>query len=60
MELVLMVVVTAANVSDQAGAEILFRRLRRQKSWFKRLLVVYGNGPYRGDTFIHWGFDTYR
>lgn len=58
--LVLMVVVTAANVSDQAGAKALFVRLKQQRRWFKRLFLIYGDGTYGGKTFVSWVFDTYR
>lgn len=58
--LVLMVVVTAANVSDQTGAKALFAKLKRQRRWFKRLFLIYGDGTYGGKTFVPWVFDTYR
>lgn len=58
--LVLMVVVTAANVSDQAGARTIFAKLERQKRWFKRLFLIYDDGTYGGKTFVPWVFDTYR
>ena len=38
--LVIMVVVTAANVSDPAGAQALFARLKRQRPWLKRLWLM--------------------
>ena len=50
--LVLMVVVTAANVSDQAGAKTLFVKLKRQGQWFTRLFLIYGDGTYGGKTFV--------
>jgi putative transposase len=58
--LVLMVVVTAANVSEQAGAKALFAKLKFQQRWFKRLFVIYTDGTYRGEAFVRWVFDTYR
>jgi len=57
--LVLMVVVTAAHVSDQAGAKALFIKLKGQQRWFKRLFLIYTDGTYRGEAFVHWVFDTY-
>jgi len=59
MGLVLMVVVTAANLSDQAGAKTLFIRLKSQKRWFKRLFLIYTDGTYRGEAFVQWTFDVY-
>jgi putative transposase len=58
--LVVMVVVTAANVSDPAGAKTLFARVQRQRRWLKRLFLIYTDGTYRGEAFVHWVFDTYR
>lgn len=58
--LVVMVVVTAANVSDPAGAKTLFARVRRQHNWYKRLFFIYTDGTYRGEAFVRWVFDTYR
>ena len=59
MGLVLMVVVTAANLSDQAGAKTLFGRLKPHKRWLKRLFLIYTDGTYRGEAFVKWAFDTY-
>ena len=58
--LVLMVVVTAANVSDQAGAKTLFAKLKRQGRWFQRLFLIYSDGAYGGKAFVSWVFDTHR
>ena len=57
--LVIMVVVTAANVSDPAGAQTLFARLKRKRLWLKRLWLIYTDGTYRGKTFVQSVFDTY-
>lgn len=59
MGLVLMVVVTTANLSDQAGARTLFTRLKSHRRWFKRLFLIYTDGTYRGEAFVKWTFDTY-
>ena len=57
--LILMVVVTAANISDRAGAKTLFARLKSHKRWLKRLFLIYTDGTYRGETFVRWIDDTY-
>jgi len=59
MGLMLMVVVTAANISDQAGAKTLFARLKSHRRWLKRLFLIYTDGTYRGEAFVKWTFDTY-
>jgi putative transposase len=60
--LVLMVVVSAANVSDQVGAKQLFARLKPQRRWLRRLTRSKGrlDGAYQGEGFMCWVFDTYR
>ena len=50
--LVIMVIVTAANVSDPADAQALFARLKRKRPWFKRLWMIYTDGTYRGKAFV--------
>jgi len=60
MGLVLMVVVTAANVCDQAGAKVLFQRLKSHKRWLSRLFLIYTDGTYCGEAFVRWAFDTYH
>ncbi len=58
--LVIAVVVTAANISDQAGAKQLFAKVHQQRRWFRRLFLIYTDGAYRGEALIRWVFDTYR
>ena len=58
--LIVMVVVTAANVSDPAGAQTLLSRLQGQRRYFKRLWLIYTDGTYRGKAFVKKVFDTYR
>ena len=55
----ILVVVTAANVSDKAAAQTLFARLKVQRRWLKRLLLVWADGAYRGEAFMRWVYDTY-
>ena len=58
MGLMLMVVVTSANISDQAGAKTLFARLKSSKHWLERLFLIYTDGTYRGEALVKWAFDT--
>lgn len=51
MGLLLVVVVTAASVSDQAGARQVFKRLRGA---CKKLRKVWVDGTYRGADFQSW------
>ena len=75
MGLMLMVVVSAANISDAKplasspprrtapnrlpGAKTLFVRLKSHKRWFKRLFLIYTDGTYRREAFVQWTFDIY-
>ncbi|MEO0407488.1 MAG: IS5 family transposase [Cyanobacteria bacterium P01_A01_bin.135] len=56
--LVILVVVTAANVSDKAGAEVLLKRLKGQKRLLARLLRIWADGGYRGESFMQRVYDT--
>ena len=58
--LVLMVVVTAGNISDQAGAKAIFRKLKSCRRSLSRLFLIYTDGTYRGEAFVRWAFDTYE
>jgi len=57
---VVMVVVTAAHVSDPAGAGQLFKKLQPQRRRLQRLVLIWADGAYRGQDFLKWVFDTYR
>ena len=57
--LVIVVIVTAANESDQSGAKRLLAHLKRQQRWFNRLLFIWADGSYRGTGFMRWVYDTY-
>ncbi len=54
-----MVVVTAANVPDPAGAQTLFARVKRKFPRFQRLFLIYTDGTDRGKAFIQSVFDHY-
>lgn len=58
--LVMMVVVTAANVSDQRGARLLFARLAALPQKIARLTLIWVDGTYEGVEFMQWTMDTYR
>lgn len=58
--LVLMVVVTAANVSDQQGARLVFQRLLEWPQRIARLVLIWVDGTYEGIDFMKWVMDTYR
>ena len=55
-----LVVVTAAQISDQAGARQLFQKLQPQRRWLQRLALIWADGAYQGHDFLKWVFDTYR
>jgi putative transposase len=55
--LLLVVVVTAASVSDQAGAREVLKRLR---GTCKKLRKVWVDGTYRGAEWMRWVKDKYR
>jgi putative transposase len=55
--LLLVVVVTTASVSDQAGAREVLKRLR---GTCKKLRKVWVDGTYRGADWMSWVKDKYR
>jgi putative transposase len=58
--LVMMVVVTAANISDQQGARLIFERLATWPERIKRLMLIWVDGTYEGADFMKWTMDTYH
>lgn len=58
--LVVMVVVTAANVNDRDEARCLLERLYQIRQRFPRLVRIWVDGGYSGEEFIRWVLDTYR
>lgn len=58
--LVVMVVVTAANVNDRDGARRLFEKLYQIRQGFPRLVRIWVDGGYSGEEFMRWVMDTYR
>jgi transposase len=57
---VLMVVVTAANISDPKGARLLFERLNKFTDRIRRLVLIWVDGTYSGVDFMKWTMDTYH
>lgn len=60
LELVMMVVVTTANVSDQQGARLIFKRLAALPERIAHLMLIWVDGTYEGVAFMQWTMDTYR
>lgn len=58
--LILMVVVTAANVSDPQGARLIFSRLQQWPERMTRLVRIWVDGTYAGKAFMEWTMDTYQ
>ncbi|MEP0853001.1 IS5 family transposase [Funiculus sociatus GB1-A4] len=58
--LVVMVVVTAANVNDRDGARCLLERLYQIRQPFPRLVRMWVDGGYSGEKFIPWVINIYR
>jgi transposase len=57
--LVMMVVVTAANVSDQQGARLIFERIRAVPERLRRLALIWVDGTYEGVDFAKWVKELY-
>ena len=67
--LLVVVVITAASTSEQAGAKQVLFKLDavRDCLWqcplgnrFRRLITIWVDGGYRGKDFQHWVMDVYR
>lgn len=58
--LVMMVVVTAASVSDPKGAKLIFEQLRPWPERVERLVKIWVDGTYAGINLMKWTLDTYR
>jgi transposase len=58
--LVLMVIVTAPNISDQRRAKILFWKTRRRGKSRSRLVRIWADGGYQGQVFMEWVMDRFR
>jgi transposase len=60
MGLLLMVIVTAANVSDQRGAKVLFWKAKRLGASVSRLVRVWADGGYQGQDFMQKVMNRFR
>ncbi len=58
--LLIVVVITAASVSEQAGAKQVLARLNKVRDRFHRLVKIWVDGGYRGQDFMRWVIDVYR
>ena len=58
--LLMVVVVTAANLPERAGAKLVFAQVKKERSKFWRLVKIWVDGGYRGEEFMKWVMDTYR
>ena len=65
--LLIVVVITAADVSEQAGAKQVLSKLNsirvgvaRRRHRLGRLIQIWVDGGYRGKDFSHWVIDVYR
>jgi putative transposase len=47
-------------VPEPAGAKLVLARLQQVRHWFERLVVIWVDGGYKGQDFMHWVMDTYR
>lgn len=58
--LLVVVVVTAANLPERAGAKLVFAQVKKEQTKFWRLIKIWVDGGYRGEGFMKWVMDTYR
>jgi len=58
--LLIVVVITAANVSEQAGAKQVLWKLDQVRDRMGRLIRIWVDSGYRGKDFTHWVMDVYR
>ncbi len=57
--LLILVVVTAANVTEYDGARIVLQRLNHKRNQFPRLVRIWVDGGYRGADFMKWVMDSF-
>ena len=58
--LLIVVVVTAANLPERTGAKLVFAQVEKERIKFWRLVKIWVDGGYRGEEFMKWVMDTYR
>lgn len=58
--LVLIVVVTAANITDRDGAQRLLAKVNQRRQQFPRLVRIWVDGGYSGEDFCRQMMDCFR
>ncbi len=58
--LVLRVLVTAASVPEREGAKKVLKQVHEMGNKVNRLNIIWMDGGYRGENFIHWVMDIFR
>lgn len=58
--LVMMIVVTSAQISDPQGARLIFTKLLAWPDRIRRLVRIWVDGTYDGVDFMKWVMNTYR
>jgi putative transposase len=58
--LMILVVVSAANVPEREGARLVFVKLDQIRERFPRLVRIWVDGGYEGKDFMHSVMNTYR
>ena len=54
----LRVLVTAANASEKTEAKRLLKQVKQMSKPVKRLYLVWADGGYSGEPFLHWVMDS--
>jgi putative transposase len=57
--LLMVAVVTAANVSDAQGLRLLLEKLKRSTFNLQRWYLLYVDGGYRGEALCRWVMDAF-
>lgn len=58
--LMILVVVSAANIPERAGANLLLAKLHQMREQFPRLVRIWVDGGYEGKAFMRSVIDRYR
>lgn len=58
--LVLRVLVTSASIPERQGAKQVLQRVHDTGHQVKRLNIIWMDGGYRGEEFVHWVMDMFR
>jgi hypothetical protein len=60
LELMILVVVSAASVPEREGANLVFAKLQLIREKFPRLVRIWVDGGYEDKDFMRSVMDTYR